>query len=165
MLNPRVELAITLVFIGSVLLGLHLTSRIDLAFSSDLETFSGPRAYPGMILLVLLVLFSAVAANQLNEILRSSKNGSVNEAFFNNRSAWSAALFGALLVFVLTFESVGYILTMVPLLTVVALLCGAKNKLQAFVVAVCLTAACLVIFRYGLATVLPEGWFGIDAVL
>ena len=57
MANPRVELAVTLVFVGLVILGLYLTSQIDLAFSSDLETFSGPRAYPGLILSIMLLLF------------------------------------------------------------------------------------------------------------
>lgn len=164
MLKPRVELAIAIAFIGLIMVGLFLTSRIDLAFSSDLETFSGPRAYPGLILWVMLLLFVVIGANQLREMLRDTERCAEYETFFNNRSVWSAALFVALFVFVLTFESVGYILTMVPLLTVVALLCGAKNAVRAFVVAVCLTAVCLVIFRYGLSTVLPEGFFGIDAV-
>ena len=164
MLNPRVELAITLVFIGLILVGLFFTSRIDLAFSSDLESFSGPRAYPGLILSVLLILVVFVAVTQFRAVFRDSNGGAEYEPFFNRRSVWSAAMFVSLFVFVLTFESVGYIVTMVPLLTVVALLCGAKNVVRAFVVAVCLAAVCLMIFRYGLATVLPEGIFGIDAV-
>lgn len=165
MANPRVELAIILVFIGLISGGLFLTSQIDLAFSSKLETFSGPRAYPRLILLIMLAIFVGAAALQLRDMFRKPTISSKYESLFNIRSLWSAALFAALLVFVQAFEGVGYILTMVPLLTVVALLCGAKNKMQSLVVAICLTAACLVIFRYGLATVLPEGWFGIDAVL
>ncbi len=164
MLKPRVELAIAIAFVGWIVVGLFFTSRIDLAFSSDLETFSGPRAYPGLILCIMLMLFGVIGAIQLREVLRDTESGFEYESFFSKRSVWSAALFVALFVFVLTFESVGYILTMVPLLTVVALLCGAKNALRAFIVAVCLTVVCLVIFRYGLSTVLPEGIFGIDAV-
>lgn len=165
MINPRVELAITLAFIGAVLVGLYLTSQIDLAFSSKLETFSGPRAYPGLILSIMLVLFAGVGATQMRAMFRRDPDNFEYAPLFDKQSLWAAALFAALLAFVLTFESVGYILTMVPLLTIVAMLCGATNKMRAFVVAVFLTAVCLITFRYGLATVLPEGWFGIDAVL
>jgi len=164
MINPRVELVITLVFAILIMVGLVLTSRIDLAFSSDLETFSGPRAYPGLILSVLLTLMVFIAVNQFRGVFLDSNGGFEFEALFNSRSVWSAALFVSLFVFVLTFEGVGYILTMIPLLTVGALLCGAKGVMRALVAAICLTAVSLVIFRYGLATVLPEGIFGIDAV-
>ena len=64
MLNPRIELAVTLAFVFAILFGLYQTSQIDLAFSSDLETFSGPRAYPGLILSALLVLSLSIAAIQ-----------------------------------------------------------------------------------------------------
>ncbi|MEP1207740.1 MAG: tripartite tricarboxylate transporter TctB family protein [Rhizobiaceae bacterium] len=165
MANPRGEFAITLVFIGLVLVGLYLTSRIDLAFSSDLETFSGPRAYPGLILSIMLLFFAGSAAIQLRNLFRRTAGSSEYQEFIGARALWSLALFIALLGFVLLFEEVGYILTMVPLLTVVALLCGAANKTKALIVAICLTTACLIIFRYGLATVLPEGLFGIDAVI
>ncbi len=165
MVNPRVEFAISLLFIGLVIGGLYLTSQIDLAFSSDLETFSGPRAYPGIILSVMLLLFAGTAAMQIRDVLGKVNTNLEYEGLFGERARWSLALFVALLCFVLLFESVGYILTMVPLLAVVSLLCGAPNKLGALVVAICLSTICLVIFRYGLSTVLPEGWFGIDAVL
>jgi tripartite tricarboxylate transporter TctB family protein len=165
MINPRVELAITLAFLGAILVGLYLTSRIDLVFSSELETFSGPRAYPALILSIMLLLFGGIAASQLRAVRRETVSEPKFAPFFSARSIRSAVLFASLLVFVLSFESVGYILTMVPLLTFVALLCGAKNWIQALAVAVCLTAVCLLTFRYGLATVLPEGWFGIDEIL
>ena len=165
MLNPRTELVITVAFMVSIGLGLFFTSRIDLAFSSDLETFSGPRAYPGLLLSTMLVLFAGVAANQIRGVYKNPARRSGEQTFFSNRSGASLALFVALLVFVLTFESVGYILTMVPLLIVVALLCGAKSAIHTVITAVCLAAVCLIVFRYGLATVLPEGWFGIDAVI
>ena len=32
---------------------LHLTTQIDLAFSSELETIAGPRAYPRIILVIM----------------------------------------------------------------------------------------------------------------
>lgn len=163
MLTPRVELTVTSAFIVLILIGLYLTSRIDLAFSSDLETFSGPRAYPRLILLILLVISLVIAGNQLQAIRLDQNKDNGQEAFFDKRQILSAALFVALLLFVLAFESIGYILTMVPLLTVVALLCGSKSVARSLVVSICLTALCLVIFRYGLSTVLPEGIFGIDA--
>lgn len=164
MLNPRVELVVTLTFVLAILFGLYQTSQIDLAFSSDLETFSGPRAYPGLILSLLLFLSLAIAATQIRSLFRGSEQGLVHEPFLNGRTLWSSGLFLSLCVFILFFESIGYILTMVPLLTLVAVLCGAKSLLRALVISVCLTAFCLVIFRYGLATVLPEGIFGIDTV-
>lgn len=164
MRNSRVEFAVSIGFIAAILFGIFQTSRIDLAFSSDLEAFSGPRAYPGLILLVLLVLFVSIAAGQVRKILRNTGRSAEQVSFLDKRAIWSAALMVSLCVFVLTFESIGYILTMVPLLTLVGLLCGAQSVYRSFVVSVCLTAACLVIFRYGLATVLPEGILGIDTV-
>jgi len=107
---------------------------------------------------VMLVLLGATAL----QLLRLPQ---INEAFVFGASSWRAAgLFTALTVFVLLFERVGYILTMIPLLVLVAHLCGARSWVISTVVSLCLTALCLVIFRYGLATVLPEGLFGIDAV-
>lgn len=164
MLNPRIELAVSVGFIVAILFGLYQTSRIDLAFSSDLETFSGPRAYPGLILSILLVLFVSIAAGQFRRVLSDTGIDSGQVAFLGNRILWSAALMASLCVFVLSFESIGYILTMVPLLTFVGLLCGARSVLRSIVVSVCLAAVCLMIFRYGLATVLPEGILGIDTV-
>lgn len=161
MLNPRVELAITLAFMSLILLALYFTSQIDLAFSSDLETFSGPRAYPGLILGVLLFLNFGVAVSQIRGVRDELR--ATTEPFFSERSKWAGVLFALLLIFVLTFEPVGYILTMVPLLIGVAFLCGAQRPVWAVIVAVGLTAVCLVTFRYGLSTVLPEGVFGIDA--
>ncbi len=164
MSNPRFELAVTGAFVVAILFGLFQTSRIDLAFSSDLETFSGPRAYPGLILSVLFVLNVFIAVGQVREVACDRGRDPKQDFIFHNRTICSAALFVSLLAFVLVFESVGYILTMVPLLILVALLCGARSVIRAFVVSVCLTAVCLVIFRYGLATVLPEGILSIDTV-
>ena len=158
MKKARAELIVTLLLIVAVLWGFFLTSRIDLAFSSDLETFSGPRAYPGLILGVMLVLLGGTAL----QLVRGPQD---RDAFAFSETTWRAVgLFAALTAFVLLFERVGYILTMVPLLVLVARLCGARSWVINTVAALCLTAVCLVIFRYGLATVLPEGLFGIDAV-
>lgn len=162
MLSARTELVAGLVFTVLIALALVMTSRIDLAFSSDLETFSGPRAYPGIILGVMLALNLAVVAQQLLRI-RSGETGGV-EPVLTGGMRLAAAVFAALVAFLLAFEPVGYILTMVPLLFVAALLNGARSPVAAAVVAVALSAVCLVIFRYGLNTVLPEGVLGIDMV-
>ena len=164
MSNPRFELAVTGAFVIAILFGLFQTSRIDLTFSSDLETFSGPRAYPGLILSVLLVLNVLIAVSQVRGRFRDNGHNHKHEPLFDKRAIWSAALFASLLVFVLAFESIGYILTMVPLLTLVGMLCGAQSVLRSFIVSICLASVCLVIFRYGLATVLPEGALGVDTV-
>ena len=158
MTKTRAELTVTLLLIAAVLWGLVLTRRIDLAFSSDLETFSGPRAYPGLILGVMLVLLVAT----LFQLMRKPDSGT--PYVFGARTWRAIGLFAGLSVFVLAFEAVGYILTMVPLLVLVAHLCGARSVALSVIASLCLTAVCLVIFRYGLATVLPEGVFGIDAV-
>lgn len=163
MLRPQVEFTVTIAFTLFILMGLFLASQINLAFSSDLETFSGPRAYPRLILLVLLALNLATALGQFRGMRRDHTNNSHAAAPFDKRVFLSMAMFGSLIVFVLTFERVGYILTMVPLLVMVAWLCGAKNLIHGLIVSLCLTALCLVVFRYGLSTVLPEGLFGIDA--
>ena len=158
MKKTRAELVVTLLLIAAVVWGLFLTGRIDLAFSSELETFSGPRAYPGLILGVMLVLLVGTAL----PLVRVPQD---RETYvFGGSTLRAVGLFVALTVFVLFFEQVGYILTMVPLLVLVAHLCGARHWGFSIVASISLTAACLVIFRYGLATVLPEGFFGIDAV-
>ncbi|MEL6521881.1 MAG: tripartite tricarboxylate transporter TctB family protein [Pseudomonadota bacterium] len=161
MLGQKFDIAVTVLFVVAILLGLVLTRRIDLAFSSDLETFSGPRAYPGVILTVLLVLFGSIGFAQLRGLKQDAKQ---SEGIFDRRAIWSVGLFLALILFVATFEPVGYILTMVPLLILVAFLTGGRSPARVGLVAITLTALCLVIFRYGLATVLPEGVLGIDAI-
>lgn len=163
--NPRLEFAVALIFTGLILIGLVLTRRIDLAFSSDLETFSGPRAYPGLILSVLLLFNLITVVSQGRSVLRDPDLHSGQWWSVPKSTVHAAGLLVALIVFVLVFEPVGYILAMVPLLTIAALLCGAKSLVKAFLVSVSLAAICLIVFRYGLATVLPEGIFGIDMLL
>lgn len=164
MLNQRIELAVTLGFISAILFGLFLTRRIDLAFSSDLETFSGPRAYPGLILAALLGLFAALGVSQFRALKHQSQPKQDIEPLFSERSLWSAGLFASLLIFAFAFEGIGYILTMVPLLILVSVLCGARHMVWVVLTAIGLSAICLIIFRYGLATVLPEGVLGIDTL-
>lgn len=165
MITPMRELAFTAAFVVVIVLGLFFTSRIDLAFSSDLETFSGPRAYPRLVLLSLLALTLGTALGHLGKIRRGQTPDARQAPLFTAQTLLAGSLFVALVVFVLTFERIGYILTVVPLLIFVARLCGARSIVRAVIVAVCLSGICLLIFRYGLSTVLPEGIFGIDAVL
>ena len=164
MQNPKIEIIVALVFAIFIVVGLYLTSQIDMSFSSDLETFSGPRAYPGIILFGLLLLILIIASNNIRLVIMNASIAFDKEPFFHKNSGKSGALVAALLVFILTFEHIGYILTMVPFLIVVALLCGAKSTSRAFFISFCLSAICLIIFRYGLSTVLPEGLFGIDGL-
>lgn len=162
MRNPWTELAAALVLAAFILTGFYLTGRIDLAFSSDLETISGPRAYPNLILSVLLLCNLAIVAGLVRRLLRDPGPPPDLSQVLPDNAVRPAGLLVALIGFVLAFEQVGYILTMVPLLTVTALLCGAKGRIRAFLVSLGLAAVCLIVFRYGLATVLPEGLFGID---
>ena len=164
-LNLRIELAVTGILVACILMGLYLTSKINLAFSSELETFSGPRAYPRLILAIILVLCLMQAVNQVRGLLRRSQTQIPKELLLGKRALWSVALMAVLFLFVLAFETVGYILTMTPLLILVAFLCGAQRFVSVALVAIVLAAACLMIFRYGLSTVLPEGLLGIDAVI
>jgi len=95
MIKTRAELIVTLLLIAAVLWGFFLTSRIDLAFSSELETFSGPRAYPNLILCVMLALLVGTAL----PVVREPKD---RETFVFSGSTWRAVgLFAALTVFVL----------------------------------------------------------------
>ena len=62
----------------------------------------------------------------------------------------------------LAFEPLGYLLTMPALLVAVSMLSGLARPAQAFAAALVFSLVCLVLFRYGLDTVLPEGILGID---
>lgn len=158
----RFELLVSCAFLALILFGLHQTYQIDLAFSSDLETFSGPRAYPGMILGLMLVTNVAVILS----LLFSARPADADPEMLFGRGTLKAALLMALLVvFALTFEPVGYLLTMIPLLVITAMMNGSRSWLTAIVVSIIMSLACLAIFRYGLNVVLPEGLLGIDMVL
>ncbi|MEQ9639715.1 MAG: tripartite tricarboxylate transporter TctB family protein [Alphaproteobacteria bacterium] len=165
MQNPRTELAFALFFTVLILIGIFFTYRIDLAFSSDLEVISGPRAYPGMILSVLLLLNLIAVATYVSRILRDADTAASWSLPIPGNFMRSVGLLVALTMFVLVFEPVGYILTVVPLMTLSALLFGERSPMKAFIVSVSLAAVCLLIFRYGLATVLPEGVLGIDMII
>lgn len=156
MQTTKAPLLFALAFTAAILLGFYLNSRIDLAFSSDLETFSGPRAYPGMILAAML------AFNLLT--LFQSRQKAPTSVTSTPRTLQAMALFAVLVLFCFVLEPVGYILTMIPLLIIVARLNGAKSWALTILTSTLLSITCLVIFRYALDTVLPEGLLGIDRI-
>lgn len=162
-MTTRFELIVACGFLVLILFGLHQTYQIDLAFSSDLETFSGPRAYPGLILGLTLAMTLGVLAS----LLLSPRPASGDDAapLFHRGTLKAIWVLAALAGFVLLLEPVGYLLTMVPLLMVTARMNGARRWLTAAMVSILMALACLAVFRYGLNTVLPEGVLGIDAIL
>lgn len=161
MQTTRQPLLFALTFTLAICVALYLTSRIDLAFSSDLETFSGPRAYPAMILGAMLV-FNVITVLQSGFARQDAAPDPARTGL--PRTGHAMALFAVLVGFCFVFEPVGYLLTMIPLLILVAWLNGARNWPVTILVSVVLALTCLVIFRYALDTVLPEGLLGIDAV-
>ena len=122
MQTTKTPFLFALFFTAAILIGFYLTSRIDLAFSSDLETFSGPRAYPGMILAVMLA-FNLVTLFQNRKI---APFGAMSQTS-NPRTSQAMALFAVLVLFCFVLEPVGYILTMIPLLIIVARHSGARQ--------------------------------------
>jgi hypothetical protein len=161
----QVELLSSLVMLAAISCGFYLTTRIDLTLSSELETFTGPRAYPRIILSGMLVLVLALVAKALGNY-KSDKLDStdaLNASFHPRLTKVFAALF-LLVVFTSLFESLGYLITLFPLLLAFGYLNGANNLARNALFSVIAAAICLIIFRYGLNTVLPEGILGIDEI-
>ena len=156
---PKQPFLFALIFAFAILIGLYLTSQIDLAFSSDLETFSGPRAYPAMILCAMLVF------NALSVLQSRSAHQPASSQHAQPRTGQAMTLFALLVLFCLVLEPLGYILAMTPLLIAVSWLNGARRWPAMVMVSVLLALTCLLIFRYALNTVLPEGLLGIDRIL
>ncbi len=165
MSNTKTSLAIALVLSGLILVGLFLASQIDLAFSSDLETFSGPRAYPAMILSVMLLMSLITVVQSGFAHRRATKMQPDADDTPPVNTQLALLLFAVLLVFAVAFEPLGYILTMIPLMIFAARLNGAQSWLAVTLVSVLLAFTCLFIFRYALDTVLPEGLLGIDGII
>jgi hypothetical protein len=69
-----------------------------------------------------------------------------------------------LLAFTLTFERLGYIATSLPLMLIFAWFYGARRPGPALATCFFVAAGLLLLFRYGLSTVLPEGVLGIDQI-
>lgn len=154
-----------LVFLVLIVSWFAWAGRIDLAFSFELETITGPRAYPRQLLALMALFNVAVIARAfVNRAGRPSACDGLPPTP-DRRRLRAAGVYVILIVFVLAFEPVGYLLAMPALLVTVALLSGAARPGQAFAMAVLLSLGCLVLFRYGLDTVLPEGILGIDQLL
>jgi len=141
--------------------GFYLTGLIDLSFSPELERFTGPRAYPRTLLAVIAVL----AVLLLLGALRLPRAAPVRAEGAPPRRWRCLAALGALALFVALFETLGFILAMPPLLIAIALLNGANRLWPVVVTSLVAAAICLLLFRYGLNTVLPEGLLGIDQIL
>jgi hypothetical protein len=152
------ELVSATALIATVAFFFYLTSQIDLAFSSELEKLTGPRAYPRIILgamsiVGLMLLFQAWMAPK--DKLKKTRWSDLRAVLF------ALAL---IILFASIFEPLGYLLTVPPLVFAAALLNRAQNMKAAVLVAITASLTLLVTFRYGLNTVLPEGIFAIDQV-
>lgn len=162
--GTKVQFTVSASLLVLILIGIFLATRIDLAFSTDLEKFSGPRTYPLMILLAMLTFNVLIIGQSLLLAFR-------HRGFDNSRPAFGPGALRAALLFLLvgafclTYEAAGYILTMIPLLVATAWLNGARNWVAMIAVSLVLSIICLLIFRYALNTVLPEGLMGIDGIL
>ncbi len=164
MQDPRAELAGYLVILSVTIFALLLSGTIDMDFASDLEVFAGPRRYPRIILSVILVLDLILIASALRRLSAGNRvRGAVADANWRGKGK-AFAVFVALAAFVLLFKPVGYLLAMFPLLIFVALMNGARNIGRTVLVCSALILICLLVFRYGLNIVLPEGLVGIDMI-
>ena len=162
-MNARqVELFSAVAIAVLVFIGFYETSQIDLTLSSELETFTGPRAYPRIILSGMLFLVCI----QLGKIWigRTKKTVTSNTLPIHPRLTKVFLAFSTLTLFTALFEPLGYLITMVPLLTMVGYLNGADSFTRTVTFSIFASVICLVIFRYGLNIVLPEGLIGIDQI-
>lgn len=165
--NLRDNLIGQVFLLAAAISALVMTGSIDMEFASELEILAGPRRYPRIILTLFIsmnVLLLAVTFFKYRA-LQLGKDDEPEASY--NRSGKSKALivFLALGVFVLFFESVGYLLLTGPLLVLVAMMNGAKLSAPTVIVCALLLIVCLVVFRFGINIVLPEGLLGIDMLL
>lgn len=160
------ELIGQVTLLGLAIIAFAMTSQIDMQFASDLEIVAGPRRYPRIILTIFIVMNLILIASTLVKAKKGEAHQATEPAENSVPAgkARAAAVFVCLVVFVLAFDSVGYLILTVPLLMFVAWMNGARLSIQMVVVSVGLTITCLILFRYGLNIVLPEGLLGIDAI-
>lgn len=158
----KAEIVGVAALLALVLFGFYQTSLIDLTLSSELETFTGPRAYPRIILgaMLLLLFFQLLKLG----IDRNNVAGTDTSQPRHPRLTKVVVAIATLVLFSATFEPLGYLITVIPLLVAAGYLNGARSPSQIVVFSVIAAAICLVVFRYGLNTVLPEGVFGIDKI-
>lgn len=163
-MTARAERIAALVIAALALVGLYLTSRIDLSLTSNLNVLTGPRGYPGLILGGILILALIVAARPGSFPAIGTASSETIDQHRGGRLRVGLVL-AALVLFALAFEPLGYILAMPPLLVAIAILSGAQRWQSAALVSVLMALICLLAFRFGLDTVLPEGVLGIDLIL
>ncbi len=165
-MTARTELIAAAAIFLVICAGLFFTWQIDLSFTSDLETFSGPRAYPGLILGIMLVFNLAALGQAAWRLSREAPAISTQQVQTEPHGKIKAATAEiSLILFVVAFEHLGYILSMWPLLIAMSCLFGARRPLPIIAVTFLMMITCLLLVRYGLNTVLPEGIFSIDMIL
>ncbi len=148
--------------IALIVFGFYQTSLIDLTLSSELETFTGPRAYPRIILSGMLLL----AFVHTGKLLFTRKEEIAQDTALPAHPRLTRVLLALLTLVILAFvlEPVGYLITLVPFLIAIGFLNGATSPAKTALFSIIASAICLVVFRYGLNTVLPEGLLGIDQI-
>jgi hypothetical protein len=148
-----------------ILAALWVSGSIDVAQFGVNERLSGPRGYPRALLLVGLALAVALVVVTLRRARRHRDADAHDGDVSISEPARPLALLAGLVVFSLALETAGYLIAMSLLLVYGARIYGARSWWQTLAAASGFTLASIVLFRYGLDTVLPEGWLGIDAVL
>lgn len=123
-------------------LALFLSWHLPIAGTSGLNSGSAPR----FTALALLVLGAIIAAG-----------GFFREGEGFGRIAWRgiACILGGVSFFAFAIQSLGLILTGVPLMLIAALASPDFRLKEALVFAVLMTLFCVVLFRYGLAQAIP----------
>ncbi len=146
-----------------ILAALWVSGSIDIAQFGVTERLSGPRGYPRALLLAGLALGIALVVVTLQATRRHGNDSPAD--FSIAEPGRPFALLVGLVGFALALDTVGYLIAMIVLLVFCARLYGARRWWQAIAAAIVFTLGSIVLFRFGLDTVLPEGWLGIDAML
>lgn len=147
-----------------ILAALWVSGSIDIAQFGVTERLSGSRGYPRVLLLAGLGLGIALVVVSVQAMRRPGGDEGAAE-FSVAEPARPFALLIGLVVFALALDTAGYLIAMSVLLVFCARLYGAQRWWQAVAAALAFTLASIVLFRFGLDTMLPEGWLGIDALL
>ena len=141
-----------------------LSAQIDMEFASEMEIFAGPRRYPRIILAIFILMNVILVVSTLFKAKTFSKQPDPSLSAPAAGKARALAVLIALIAFVVGLETIGYLILTAPLLIFVAMMNGARLSVPTVAVCFGLTISCLLIFRYGLNVVLPEGILGIDRI-
>ena len=158
------ELSGQLILLAMAVGALILSAQINMEFASELEIFAGPRRYPRIILIIFILMNLILIASTLFNAKKLNRATEPPTAAPVNGKLRAFAVLIALIAFVIALEHIGYLILTAPLLVFVALMNGARKSISTIAVCVVLTISCLLIFRYGLNIVLPEGILGIDGI-